>query len=179
MQAMTVVPVRTRIAPSPTGMLHLGTARTALFSWAYARHNGGQFILRIEDTDLERSSEAAVQVILDSLRWLELDFDEGPVRQTERLARYRELIERMLADGNAYRCYASRAELDALREAQLARGDKPRYDGRWRPERARGNSPPAGIMPVIRFRNPTTARWRGTTWSRGRSRSPMPNSTIW
>ena len=106
---MTVVPVRTRIAPSPTGMLHLGTARTALFSWAYARHNGGQFILRIEDTDLERSSEAAVQVILDSLRWLELDFDEGPVRQTERLARYRELIERMLADGNAYRCYASRA----------------------------------------------------------------------
>ncbi len=146
--------VRTRIAPSPTGMLHLGTARTALFSWAYARHHRGQFILRIEDTDLERSTEEAVQVILDSMAWLGLDYDEGPIRQTARLDRYREVIGRMLAAGQAYRCYASREDLDALREAQMARGEKPRYDGRWRPENAAGRTPPAGVAPVVRFRNP-------------------------
>jgi glutamyl-tRNA synthetase len=146
--------VRTRIAPSPTGMLHLGTARTALFSWAFARHHGGRFVLRIEDTDLERSTEEAVQVILDSMAWLNLDYDEGPIRQTARLASYREVIERMLADGQAYRCYASREELDRLREAQMARGEKPRYDGRWRPENAVGKVPPAGVTPVVRFRNP-------------------------
>ncbi len=146
--------VRTRIAPSPTGMLHLGTARTALFSWAFARHHGGQFILRIEDTDLERSTEEAVQVILDSMAWLALDYDEGPIRQTALLPRYREVIEQLLAQGDAYRCYASREELDALREQQMARGEKPRYDGRWRPENARGKTPPAGITPVVRFRNP-------------------------
>jgi len=151
---MTAAPVRTRIAPSPTGMLHLGTARTALFSWAFARHHGGQFILRIEDTDLERSTEEAVQVILDSMAWLALDYDEGPVRQTARLPRYREAIEQLLGSGQAYRCYASREELDALREAQMERGEKPRYDGRWRPENARGRVPPAGVTPVIRFRNP-------------------------
>ncbi len=146
--------VRTRIAPSPTGMLHLGTARTALFCWAFARHLGGTFVLRIEDTDLERSTEEAVQVILDSMAWLELDYDEGPVRQTERLERYRSALERLLAEGKAYHCYASREELDELREAQMARGEKPRYDGRWRPENARGMTPPAGIRPVVRFRNP-------------------------
>jgi len=146
--------VRTRIAPSPTGMLHLGTARTALFSWAFARHHSGQFILRIEDTDLERSTEEAVQVILDSMAWLGLDYDEGPVRQTARLPRYREITEQLLAQGGAYRCYASREELDALREQQMARGEKPRYDGRWRPENARGKTPPPGAAPVIRFRNP-------------------------
>ncbi|MGE5338063.1 MAG: glutamate--tRNA ligase [Gemmatimonadota bacterium] len=146
--------VRTRIAPSPTGMLHLGTARTALFSWAYARHHGGQFILRIEDTDLERSTEEAVRVILDSMQWLALDYDEGPVRQTERFARYREVIERLLAEGRAYRCYATVEELDEMREQQMARGEKPRYDGRWRPENAHGKTPPAGVNPVIRFRNP-------------------------
>src|SRR5512134_1462793 len=135
-------------------MLHLGTARTALFCWAYARHHGGKFILRIEDTDLERSTEQAVQVILDSMRWLGLEYDEGPVRQTARLARYAEAIEKLLAEGNAYRCYASKEELEALREAQTARGEKPRYDGRWRPENARGKTPPAGVAPVIRFRNP-------------------------
>jgi glutamyl-tRNA synthetase len=135
-------------------MLHLGTARTALFCWAYARHHGGAFILRIEDTDLERSTEEAVQVILDSMHWLGLDYDEGPVRQTERLARYREIIEQMLVDGRAYRCYASKEELEDLRNAQTARGEKPRYDGRWRPENARGKTPPAGVQPVIRFRNP-------------------------
>ena len=151
---MTAATVRTRIAPSPTGMLHLGTARTALFSWAFARHHGGQFVLRIEDTDLERSTEEAVQVILDSMAWLALDYDEGPVRQTSRLPRYREVIEQLLATGQAYRCYASREELDALREAQMARGEKPRYDGRWRPENAAGKVPPAGVAPVIRFRNP-------------------------
>ncbi len=146
--------VRTRIAPSPTGMLHLGTARTALFCWAYARHFGGTFILRIEDTDLERSTEEAVQVILDSMRWLGLDYDEGPVRQTHRLERYGQAIEQLLAEGKAYRCYASKEELETLREAQMARGEKPRYDGRWRPENAVGRTPPAGVAPVIRFRNP-------------------------
>jgi glutamyl-tRNA synthetase len=149
-----MTPVRTRIAPSPTGMLHLGTARTALFCWAFARHHGGQFILRIEDTDLERSTEEAVQVILDSMKWLDLGYDEGPFRQTERLERYRAAIDRLLAEGRAYHCYASREELDALREAQMARGEKPRYDGRWRPENARGKTPPPGVRPVVRFRNP-------------------------
>jgi glutamyl-tRNA synthetase len=146
--------VRTRFAPSPTGFLHLGNARAALFSWAYARHHGGKFVLRIEDTDLERSTEEAVQVILESMKWLDLDYDEGPFRQTDRLARYAEVIERLIAEGKAYRCYASREELDALREAQMARGDKPRYDGRWRPGNAAGLTPPAGVAPVIRFRNP-------------------------
>ncbi|MBC8118162.1 MAG: glutamate--tRNA ligase [Burkholderiaceae bacterium] len=146
--------VRTRIAPSPTGMLHLGTARTALFCWAFARHHGGTFILRVEDTDLERSTEQAVQVILDSMRWLDLAYDEGPVRQTDRLARYGEVLDQMLADGHAYPCYATRAELDTLREAQSLRGEKPRYDGRWRPENARGKTPPAEVKPVFRFRNP-------------------------
>ena len=135
-------------------MLHLGTARTALFCWAFARHHGGKFSLRIEDTDAERSTEEAVQVILQSMRWLELDYDEGPVRQTERLTRYREVLEQMLADGRAYRCYASKGELEALREAQIARSEKPRYDGRWRPESVRGKTPPEGVQPVFRFRNP-------------------------
>ena len=147
-------PVRTRIAPSPTGMLHLGTARTALFCWAYARHFGGKFILRIEDTDVERSTPEAVQVILDAMKWLDLDYDEGPIHQIDRLARYREVVDRLLAEGKAYRCYASKEELDAMREQQMARGEKPRYDGRWRPENARGKTPPAGVTPVVRFRNP-------------------------
>ena len=146
--------VRTRFAPSPTGFLHLGNARAALFSWAYARHHGGKFVLRIEDTDLERSTEEAVQVILESMAWLGLDYDEGPIRQTARLARYKEVLEQMLADGRAYRCYASREELDALREEQRAHNLKPRYDGRWRPENAHGKVPPPGVKPVIRFRNP-------------------------
>ena len=154
--------VRTRIAPSPTGMLHLGTARTALFSWAYARHLGGHFILRIEDTDRERSTAEATQVILDSMAWLDLDYDEGPVYQMDRLARYREVVDAMLADGRAYRCYASREELDALREQQRARGEKPRYDGRWRPERAAGRAVPEGVTPVIRFRNPDAG---GVSWN--------------
>jgi glutamyl-tRNA synthetase len=148
--------VRTRFAPSPTGYLHVGGARTALFSWAYARRKGGKFILRIEDTDLERSTEASVQAILDSMRWLGLDWDEGPFFQMQRLPRYKQIADSLVAQGHAYPCWATKEELDAMREQQRARGEKPRYDGRWRPERARaaGLKPPADRAPVIRFRNP-------------------------
>ncbi len=143
--------IRTRFAPSPTGYLHIGGARTALFCWAYARNRGGKFILRIEDTDLERSTQQSVQAILDAMQWLGLDCDEGPFYQMQRLARYRELAEQLVKDGRAYYCYCSRQELEAMREAQRARGGKPRYDGRWRDSR---ETPPAGAAPVIRFRNP-------------------------
>jgi glutamyl-tRNA synthetase len=146
--------VRTRFAPSPTGYLHIGGARTALFSWAYARRHGGKFILRIEDTDRERSTEAATQAILDAMDWLQLDCDEGPFYQMQRLDRYQEVAQFLIREGKAYYCYASRDELEAMREAQRARGEKPRYDGRWRPENARGKTPPPGVEPVIRFRNP-------------------------
>lgn len=147
--------VRTRIAPSPTGFLHLGTARTALFSWAYARHHGGDFILRVEDTDEARSTQEAVDQIIAAMKWLKLDYDEGPYFQMQRIERYREVIGQMLAAGTAYPCYCSPAELDSMREAQRARGDKPRYDGRWRPEPGKVlPAVPEGIKPVIRFRNP-------------------------
>ncbi len=147
--------VRTRFAPSPTGFLHIGGARTALFAWAYARHHGGVFVLRIEDTDLERSTPAATRAILDGMRWLGLDADEGPYYQTQRMDRYREVIAQMLEDGTAYRCWCTKEELDAMRAAQEARGMKPRYDGRWRPEPGRTlPEPPAGVDPVVRFRNP-------------------------
>ena len=147
--------VRTRIAPSPTGFLHLGTARTALFSWAYARHHGGDFILRIEDTDVARSTQQAVDQIVAAMRWLQLAHDEGPFFQMQRIERYREVIAQMLADGSAYRCYCSSEELEAMREGQRARGEKPRYDGRWRPEPGKTLPPvPAGVPPVVRFRNP-------------------------
>jgi len=147
--------VRTRIAPSPTGFLHLGTARTALFSWAFARHHGGDFILRIEDTDVARSTQEAVDQIIAAMRWLRLDYDEGPYYQMQRLDRYRQVIDQMLAAGTAYHCYCSTEELDAMREAQRARGEKPRYDGRWRPEPGKTLPPvPAGVRPVVRFRNP-------------------------
>jgi glutamyl-tRNA synthetase len=146
--------VRTRFAPSPTGFLHLGGARTALFCWAFARHFRGTFILRIEDTDVERSTPAAVQAILDAMKWLGLDYDEGPFYQMQRMDRYRAVIDDMLARGLAYRDYMTPAELEALRAGQMARGEKPRYDGRWRPENARGLVPPADVRPVIRFRNP-------------------------
>jgi len=147
--------VRTRIAPSPTGFLHLGTARTALYSWAYARHFGGQFVLRIEDTDVARSTQDAVQQILESMQWLGLDYDEGPVYQMQRLERYQAVVEQMIAAGTAYRCYCTPEELDAMREAQRARGEKTRYDGRWRPEMAKPLPPiPEGVKPVVRFKNP-------------------------
>ncbi|MCL4764421.1 MAG: glutamate--tRNA ligase, partial [Burkholderiales bacterium] len=129
--------IRTRFAPSPTGFIHLGNIRSALFPWAFARRHGGVFILRIEDTDTERSTPQATQAILDAMAWLRLDYDEGPYFQMQRMDRYREVIADMLARGLAYHCYMAPAELDALRERQMARGDKPRYDGRWRPERAR------------------------------------------
>jgi len=153
--------VRTRFAPSPTGFLHLGGARTALFAWAYARRHGGSFVLRIEDTDVERSTAEAVTAILDAMAWLGLDYDEGPFHQMQRMARYREVLDGMLARGRAYRCYTSPAELEALRAAQMARGEKPRYDGRWRPENAAGKTPPAGVAPVFRFRSPLegTVAW--------------------
>jgi glutamyl-tRNA synthetase len=147
--------VRTRIAPSPTGFLHLGTARTALFCWAFARHHGGDFILRIEDTDVARSTQEAVDQIVDAMRWLQLDYDEGPFFQMQRIERYREVIAQMLRDGTAYHCYCSTEELDAMREAQRAHGEKPRYDGRWRPEAGKSLPPvPEGVPPVVRFRNP-------------------------
>jgi len=147
--------VRTRIAPSPTGFLHLGTARTALFSWAFARHFGGEFILRIEDTDVARSTQEAVDQIIEAMRWLELEYDAGPFYQMQRLDRYAAVIAQMLQAGTAYRCYCSPEELDRMREAQRARGEKPRYDGTWRPEPGKTLPPvPEGVPPVVRFRNP-------------------------
>ena len=145
--------VRTRFAPSPTGYLHIGGARTALFSWAYARKTGGKFILRVEDTDVERSTQASTQAILDAMDWLGLDYDEGPFYQMQRLARYSEVAKELVDSGNAYLCYAGKEELDAMREEQRAKGMKPRYDGRWRPENAVGKTLPPGVKPVVRFRN--------------------------
>ena len=147
--------VRTRIAPSPTGYLHLGTARTALYSWAYARHHGGQFVLRIEDTDVARSTQDSVEQILQSMQWLGLNYDEGPIYQMQRLERYQAVIDQMLAAGTAYLCYTSAEELNALREAQKARGEKTGYDGRWRPASGKVLPPvPEGVKPVVRFANP-------------------------
>lgn len=143
--------IRTRFAPSPTGYLHIGGARTALFSWAYARRHGGKFILRIEDTDLERSTAQSTQAILDGMAWLGLDYDEGPFYQMQRLSRYHEVAGQLLRAGNAYYCYASKEELDAMREQQRAAGLKPRYDGRWRDSK---QTPPAGVKPVVRLKNP-------------------------
>ncbi len=152
---MNAAPVRTRFAPSPTGFLHIGGARTALFAWAFARRHHGTFILRVEDTDVERSTPEAVQAILDGMQWLGLAHDEGPFFQMQRMDRYREVIAQMLASGTAYQCYTTPAELDELREAQRARGEKPRYDGRWRPENLKpGVMPPQGVRPVVRFKNP-------------------------
>jgi glutamyl-tRNA synthetase len=149
-----VTPVRTRFAPSPTGFLHLGGARTALFAWAFARHHGGTFVLRIEDTDRERSTEQAIKAILDGMAWLGLDYDEGPYYQMQRLDRYKAVSDDMLARGLAYRCYMTPQELETLRAEQMRRGEKPRYDGRWRPENLQpGQTPPPGIAPVLRFKN--------------------------
>ncbi len=147
--------VRTRFAPSPTGFLHLGGARTALYSWAFARHFGGTFVLRIEDTDLERSTPEAVQAILDGMAWLGLAPDEGPFYQMQRMDRYREVIQQLLHSGHAYHCYSSADEVNAMRERARAAGLKPRYDGTWRPEPGKTlPEPPAGRQAVVRFRNP-------------------------
>lgn len=144
--------VKTRFAPSPTGYLHIGGARTALFSWLYARRHGGPFVLRIEDTDLERSTPEAVNAILEGMNWLGLDYDEGPFYQTQRFDRYREVLQQLLREGKAYYCYCTRDELDALREEQRRRKEKPRYDGRHRNYQG---PPREGVEPVIRFKNPT------------------------
>ena len=147
--------VRTRFAPSPTGFIHLGNIRSALYPWAFARAQQGTFILRIEDTDLDRSSQAAVDVILEGMQWLGLDPDEGPFYQMQRMDRYREVLAQLQASGQVYPCYMSVEELDALRERQMAAKEKPRYDGTWRPEPGKTLPPvPAGVQPVLRFRNP-------------------------
>ncbi len=150
-------PVRTRFAPSPTGFIHLGNIRSALYPWAFARSTGGVFVLRIEDTDLERSSDASVEAILEGMKWLDLDVDEGPFYQMQRMDRYREVLAQMAEKGLVYPCYMSTEELDALRERQREAGEKPRYDGTWRPEPGKVlPEPPAGVQPVLRFRNPLT-----------------------
>jgi glutamyl-tRNA synthetase len=148
-------PIRTRFAPSPTGFLHLGGARTALYSWAFARHFGGTFVLRIEDTDLERSTPEAVQAIIEGMEWLGLNHDEGPFYQMQRMDRYREVVAQMLAAGTAYHCYSSPEEVEAMRERMRAAGEKPRYDGTWRPEPGKTlPAVPADRKPVVRFKNP-------------------------
>ncbi len=147
--------VRTRFAPSPTGFIHLGNIRSALYPWAFARSTGGDFILRIEDTDLERSTQAAVDVIIEGMAWLGLDHDEGPFYQMQRMDRYKAVLAELQAAGQVYPCYMSVAELDALRERQMAAKQKPRYDGTWRPEPGKVLPPvPEGVQPVLRFRNP-------------------------
>ena len=142
--------IRTRFAPSPTGYLHVGGARTALFSWLYARKHGGTFVLRIEDTDLERSTEESVNAILEGMAWLGLGYDEGPFFQTHRFDRYKALIQQLLDEKKAYHCYCSREELDEMRAEQMARKEKPRYDGRCRHRK----EIPEGVNPVVRFLNP-------------------------
>ena len=150
--------IRTRFAPSPTGYLHLGGARTALFNWAYSRRHGGKFILRIEDTDLERSTQESEQAIFDAMGWLGLDFDEGPFFQMKRLDRYKEVAEDLLRKGLAYWAYETKEELDAMREGQTSRGEKPRYDRRWRESK---EAAPAGRAAVLRFKNPLSG---DVTW---------------
>ncbi|UUZ64542.1 glutamate--tRNA ligase [Polaromonas sp. P1-6] len=155
MTAKTPIRTRTRFAPSPTGFIHLGNIRSALYPWAFARSTGGDFILRIEDTDVERSSQAAVDVIIEGMRWLGLDHDEGPFFQMQRMDRYKAVLAELQAAGHVYPCYMSVAELDALREKQMAAKEKPRYDGTWRPEPGKTLPPiPAGVQPVLRFKNP-------------------------
>lgn len=143
--------IRTRFAPSPTGYLHIGGARTALFSWAFARKHKGVFVLRIEDTDLERSTPESVQAILDGMEWLGLDYDEGPFYQMQRMDRYKEVNQQLLDDGHAYHCYCSKEELEAMREEQMAAGVKPRYDRRCRDN---PNAARPGVQPVVRFKTP-------------------------
>jgi glutamyl-tRNA synthetase len=146
---------RTRFAPSPTGFIHLGNIRSALYPWAFARATGGDFILRIEDTDLDRSTQAAVDVIIEGMSWLGLDYDEGPFYQMQRMERYKTVLAGLQAAGHVYPCYTSVAELDALRERQMAAKEKPRYNGTWRPEPGKTLPPvPEGVKPVLRFKNP-------------------------
>ena len=153
----TTTRVRTRFAPSPTGFIHLGNIRSALYPWAFARSQGGDFILRIEDTDQDRSTQASVDVIIEGMKWLGLDHDEGPFYQMQRMDRYKEVLGQLIAQGHVYPCYMSIEELDALRERQMAAKQKPRYDGTWRPEPGKVLPPvPEGVQPVLRFKNPTS-----------------------
>lgn len=146
---------RTRFAPSPTGFIHLGNIRSALYPWAFARSTGGDFILRIEDTDVERSSQAAVDVIFQGMQWLGLDYDEGPFYQMQRMGRYKAVLAQLQASGHVYPCYMGLDELDALRQAQTTAKEKPRYNGAWRPELGKTlPAIPAGVQPVLRFKNP-------------------------
>jgi len=157
MKNTTIEPhsIRTRFAPSPTGFIHLGNLRSALYPWAYARSKQGDFILRIEDTDLERSSAEAVEVILEGMKWLGLDIDEGPFYQMQRIDRYRAVIKDMLEQGLAYYCYMSEEDLNNLREKQVANKEKPKYNGTWRPEPGKQLPVvPSGVKPVVRFKNP-------------------------
>jgi glutamyl-tRNA synthetase len=154
---MALVKTRTRFAPSPTGFIHLGNIRSALYPWAFARATGGDFILRIEDTDEDRSTQAAVDVIIEGMSWLGLDYDEGPFYQMQRMERYKAVLAELLAAGHVYPCYMSLAELDALRERQTQAKEKPRYDGTWRPEPGKALPVvPQGVLPVLRFKNPQT-----------------------
>jgi glutamyl-tRNA synthetase len=163
MTNVSAKPVRTRFAPSPTGYLHLGGARTALYSWAFARHFGGTFVLRIEDTDLERSTPEAVQAIIEGMAWLGLNHDEGPFYQMQRMDRYREVVGQMLEAGTAYHCYSSPEEVQAMRDRATAAGQKPRYDGTWRPEPGKTlPAIPEGRKPVVRFKNPLDGE---VTWN--------------
>ena len=151
----TSKPVRTRFAPSPTGFIHLGNIRSALYPWAFAKAQGGTFILRIEDTDLERSNQASVDVILEGMAWLGMNPDEGPFYQMQRMDRYKQVLAELIASGQVYPCYMSIEALDALREKQMAAKEKPRYDGTWRPEPGKTLPPiPEGVKPVLRFKNP-------------------------
>jgi glutamyl-tRNA synthetase len=155
MTAVMTQKTRTRFAPSPTGFIHLGNIRSALYPWAFARATGGDFILRIEDTDVERSSQEAVDVIIEGMRWLGLNHDEGPFFQMQRMDRYKAMLAQMQKDGLVYPCYMSVVELDALREKQMAAKEKPRYDGTWRPAPGKTLPPvPEGVQPVLRFMNP-------------------------
>jgi len=155
MNAPTTPRTRTRFAPSPTGFIHLGNIRSALYPWAFARSTGGDFILRIEDTDLDRSTQAAVDVIIEGMSWLGLSYDEGPFYQMQRMDRYKAVLAELQAAGHVYPCYMSMAELDALRERQMAAKEKPRYDGTWRPDEGKQLPPiPEGVQPVLRFKNP-------------------------
>ena len=177
--------VRTRFAPSPTGFIHLGNIRSALYPWAYARATGGDFILRIEDTDLERNSQAAVDVILEGMNWLGMHHDEGPYYQMQRMERYRAALETLKASGHIYPCYMSKEELDALRAQQEANKEKPRYNGTWRPETGKTLPPiPADIQPVWRFKTPQegTVGWAGgVAYKAGRAKClgwPRPGRSV-
>lgn len=156
--------IRTRFAPSPTGYLHVGSARTALFAWLFARHHNGTFILRIEDTDVARSTQASVQAILDGMAWLNLDYDEGPFFQMQRMDRYHEVMQQFLQSGHAYRCYCSKARLEKLRETQMANKEKPRYDGCCRELQLQDDNKPY----VVRFKNPQTGAVVFDDFIRGR-----------